>query len=1316
MPQISWLHLTDLHRGMSAQSYLWPNIEKTFFEDLEALHDLCGPWDIILFSGDLVQKGAPEEFRKLDDTLRRLYEKLNDLGSDPVLLAVPGNHDLKRPPISDPTLSQLDKFNSDPSLRQEFWGSRKSPSRALVRKSFGSFGQWLKNHPFKRPHSVTNGMLPGDFAAIVEKDDLRVGVVGLNTAFLQLQEGNFEGRLVVNARQLVAVCGEHFTDWFDRCTACFLMTHHPPSWLTPNSREALKQDIAIPGRFLAHLCGHLHDSAHERTSVGGDGNVSRTWQGSSLFGLEFYGDDQRSERKHGYSAGLLDIQGSTATLRVWPRLAAKHEGGRWRFLASPALTLEGDGGTTAETAGNVFRSPKRTSAKPKYRVLLLATEPDFGRAKKTIRDHLERSLGVLVAETQTEQNASEYDLAVLMQGWWWDRGELVQIWQRCDPLKRKALLVREDSDWPPRKLAEFNSDTDVRNFRSSIADPILFSSPDELPELVSKVVTESIQSGSGNPDLGLREFERRYLEFRLSAWRSGRTAQGKPHLFNAEQAQELYAPSLYVPMDGVAIGWEWGRDGSPRRMKRRRRKKKSLESSRAPRRVALARWLGVTELPRLVVVGAPGGGKTIFLTRIAASLANSCLGRGLDLEPELNIERLRRDSSLPIPVVLESTRFPSSEHTLKIEALLQVMHEEMDCTGTGDLSPEEIENGLKRGRYLLLVDALDEVADPTARSQVLGLLKAIAGVYPETKLLLTTRSARYTGDLRFGPELETVEIAALSPQQIKVLCTNWSTYRKRDEHYSASLLSAAEGLRERVEGAGEDQAITENPLMLTAVCMVFDRYRSLPDDRGRLCELLIEDLCRSRRSEDPSTGWKLDESAKKDLLQRIALEMQRAGAQAWPVERAIGIAQQLVPTTETNPHLRAKKYLDWAADHTGILRFQETPSGGEQIRFWHRIFREYLAAYRIAQLDTTADRKIQDLWGEGRLREPFWEDVIRLLPRTLGTIEKAQSVRDSLEKLATENKANRGRLLALAAAGIIENRDLFPEVHFAEKASEMAVVYESEGLQWSLRDRLLFLETLGRLDPNAVDPRAAQERWIELNPAQSREPEGPENIRIASMLVTVQEFLDFLNAKDFQDSQVWSDMPPQVVQDREPQLRIRANNQRHHPNWPIVDVGVGAAIAYCRWRTKLRTDKLIVRLPTSTDWHRARTASAQKHIWGNAELLPNEEAQINWVGAGIGHPTPIGAFRPHVTGIYDLIGNVWEWAVETRVGESHRRRKFIVLGGSFDVDPREWHDAGLLWATPAPPLERGGHPSIGFRCLLSAYDLKISSTDFSREA
>ena len=211
--------------------------------------------------------------------------------------------------------------------------------------------------------------------------------------------------------------------------------------------------------------------------------------------------------------------------------------------------------------------------------------------------------------------------------------------------------------------------------------------------------------------------------------------------------------------------------------------------------------------------------------------------------------------------------------------------------------------------------------------------------------------------------------------------------------------------------------------------------------------------------------------------------------------------------------------------------------GGEQIRFWHRIFREYLAACRIAQLDTTASQKIKKLWDEKRLSHPFWEDVVRLLPRTLGTFEKAKSVRETLQKLATKSKTDRGRLLELAAAGIIENRDLFPDVRFSEMAAQMAKTYESEGLNWRLLDRLLFLEALGRLDPAQGDPRLLEESWITLEKSNSQIKEVTAT-RFAERPVTVQECIQFTDSAEMMNDALWTDMPP-IVLDMRQNLRGR---------------------------------------------------------------------------------------------------------------------------------------------------------------------------------
>jgi 3',5'-cyclic AMP phosphodiesterase CpdA len=104
MPAITWLHLTDLHFNtnnniqMSRQRWLWPNVRELFFQDLERLRRFTGDWDLVFFTGDLAQSGTVADYTALDrDVLARLWQEFRRLGSNPILLAVPGDHDLTWP-------------------------------------------------------------------------------------------------------------------------------------------------------------------------------------------------------------------------------------------------------------------------------------------------------------------------------------------------------------------------------------------------------------------------------------------------------------------------------------------------------------------------------------------------------------------------------------------------------------------------------------------------------------------------------------------------------------------------------------------------------------------------------------------------------------------------------------------------------------------------------------------------------------------------------------------------------------------------------------------------------------------------------------------------------------------------------------------------------------------------------------------------------------------------------------------------------------------------------------------------------------------
>lgn len=347
MASYNWLHISDLHQGMEAQNWLWPQVRQLFFDDLARLHEQAGPWDLILFTGDLTQRGAAQEFDALNQTLESLFEHLRKLGSTPALIAVPGNHDLVRPKKKDPVLRLLERWHEEPDVRMEFWAQPKSAYRKVINKAFANYQKWFKawlsSHPLPAGAQVSYGMLPGDLSVSLKLDSLQVAIVGLNSTFLQLTGGEHQGKLDIQARQLTSVCDGDPDAWLRKHHVTLLMTHQPPSWLSENARRHFQSEIAPPGRFLVHLFGHMHEPIIQSISTAGS-ELQRYWQAPSLFGLEKY-DTHGEQRNHGYCAARVTMQGSEGSLQLWPRALKLSGAGAWHMVPDPLFHLGADGAT-----------------------------------------------------------------------------------------------------------------------------------------------------------------------------------------------------------------------------------------------------------------------------------------------------------------------------------------------------------------------------------------------------------------------------------------------------------------------------------------------------------------------------------------------------------------------------------------------------------------------------------------------------------------------------------------------------------------------------------------------------------------------------------------------------------------------------------------------------------------------------------------------------------------------------------------------------------------------------------------------------------
>ncbi|MEH2439469.1 HEAT repeat domain-containing protein [Nostoc sp.] len=358
----------------------------------------------------------------------------------------------------------------------------------------------------------------------------------------------------------------------------------------------------------------------------------------------------------------------------------------------------------------------------------------------------------------------------------------------------------------------------------------------------------------------------------------------------------------------------------------------------------------------VLLVGKPGSGKSTALERLLWEEAQK--GK-------------QREANQKIPVLVELRRYKTSVLDLIQDFL----------TGYNlNLNRIEIENLLFTGRFLLLVDGLNELPNDEARRDLDGFRQKYRR---STPIIFTTRYLGVGGDLGIEKKLE---MQPLTETQM--------------QHFVRAYSEVGDEMLRQL--AGRLRELAETPLLLWMLCEVFNDAKQIPTSLGELFRWFSGEYHKLKGDVPIAEGLR---NWQADLLQHLAFVMMQGDNST---ELRLTISKQqarnvLAKFLQNKVAFSENCARDWLED---LLKYHLIQlRTDDQTEFRHQLIQEYYAAeFLLSQLDKISDEKLK----RDYLNCLKWTEPVALM---LGLVnDERQAVR--VVKLALDVDLRLGARLA----------------------------------------------------------------------------------------------------------------------------------------------------------------------------------------------------------------------------------------------------------------------------------------------------------------
>lgn len=314
---------------------------------------------------------------------------------------------------------------------------------------------------------------------------------------------------------------------------------------------------------------------------------------------------------------------------------------------------------------------------------------------------------------------------------------------------------------------------------------------------------------------------------------------------------------------------------------------------------------------RAVIVGDPGIGKTTLLQHLSLILAEKCRSN---------------DETNPCPIFLRAHHINYGE---EFSNLPKILYEQLTLEGYVD-EPQDlewIEEQLSVGKFVILIDGLDEVLHSEKRARFYSRLNDFARTFAQLPMILSSRPAALT--IPFSG-FTYYYIEGIAKEKIR----DFALLR------SQGRVEIAVQFIETIWASRSLSGLAHSPLFLTLLWQLFEVRGALPSNRASLYADCVDYLLSTWEHTKALSRNRLTIEDKQALLESLGFQMLIEDRNTLSFAELTQALRKVLPGMEIDNQIRLTEELLGS----GLL-VQYSP---DSIGFVHRSFLEYFSARSIA--------------------------------------------------------------------------------------------------------------------------------------------------------------------------------------------------------------------------------------------------------------------------------------------------------------------------------------------------------------------------------